>query len=132
MGTSKGFGQAALILAGGVIGSRVLGLVRNMVISLVFGTSPELDAYFAAFRIPDLVFQLLAGAALGSAFIPTFARASSEDDAWPLASSVLNLIVAASMVVAVAAAAAAPWLVPAFVPGFPPSLQNFTVRLTQL
>ena len=39
-----------------------------------FGTSPNLDAYFVAFRIPDLVFQLLAGATLGSAFIPTFAR----------------------------------------------------------
>ncbi|MBM2827444.1 MAG: murJ, partial [Dehalococcoidia bacterium] len=55
----------------GFVGSRALGVVRNIALSSAFGTSPELDAYFAAFRIPDAVFQLLAGAALGSAFIPT-------------------------------------------------------------
>ena len=65
---------AATIVALGFLGSRLLGLLRTVVIAHQFGTSPELDAYFVAFRLPDLIFQLLAGATLGSAFIPTFAR----------------------------------------------------------
>ena len=65
---------AASVVALGFLGSRLLGLVRTVVIAHQFGTSPNLDAYFVAFRLPDLIFQLLAGATLGSAFIPTFAR----------------------------------------------------------
>src|SRR5687767_14243584 len=85
---------AALIVAAGFLGSRVLGLLRSVIIARTHGTEPELDAYFVAFRLPDLVFQLLAGATLASAFIPTFARTRADDGAaasWRLASSVLNL-----------------------------------------
>ena len=57
------------------IASRLLGLVRDIVISHQFGTSRALDAYFAAFNIPDFVFNVIAGGALGSAFLPTFAAA---------------------------------------------------------
>ena len=64
---------AALIVAAGFLGSRLLGLLRSVIIAEAFGTQPELDAYWVAFRLPDLVFQLLAGATLASAFIPTFA-----------------------------------------------------------
>ena len=73
--------------------SRLLGLVREMVIGAQFGTSGTLDAYLAAFRLPDMIFYLVAGGALGSAFIPTFsATLIREDDprhlaAWRLASS---------------------------------------------
>src|SRR5215204_4383454 len=59
---------AALIVAAGFLGSRVLGLLRSVIIARTYGTEPELDAYFVAFRLPDLVFQLLAGATLASAF----------------------------------------------------------------
>ena len=52
--------------------SRLLGLVREMVIGAQFGTSGTLDAYLAAFRLPDMIFYLVAGGTLGSAFIPTF------------------------------------------------------------
>ena len=65
---------AAAIVAAGFFGSRLLGVLRSVAIANAFGTSPELSAYWVAFRLPDLVFQLLAGATLGSAFIPTFAR----------------------------------------------------------
>ena len=54
--------------------SRVTGLLREVIIGNQFGTSAELDAYLAAFRVPDILFQLVAGGALGSAFIPTFAQ----------------------------------------------------------
>ena len=54
--------DAALIVAAGFLGSRLLGLLRSVIIAHTFGTRPELDAYWVAFRLPDLVFQLLAGA----------------------------------------------------------------------
>ena len=76
--------------------SRALGLVREMVIGAQFGTSADLDAYLAAFRLPDLLFTLVAGGALASAFIPTFSERLANDDtseAWDLASKVANLLV---------------------------------------
>ena len=81
--------MAASVVALGFLGSRLLGLLRSVVLAHQFGTSPDLDAYFVAFRIPDLIFQLLAGATLGSAFIPTFARLTAdqgEREGWRLAS----------------------------------------------
>ena len=61
---SGGLAIAAAIVAFGFIGLRLLGIVRTIVIAGAFGTSPELDAYNIAFRIPDLIFQVLAGATL--------------------------------------------------------------------
>lgn len=111
---------AASIVALGFLGSRLLGLLRTVAIAHQYGTSPNLDAYFVAFRIPDLVFQLLAGATLGSAFIPTFARVlglRGEREAWRLASSVLNLLLLATLVVALIGLLLAPVLVPISAPG---------------
>lgn len=111
---------AATVVALGFLGSRLLGVVRTVVIAHQFGTSPNLDAYFVAFRLPDLIFQLLAGATLGSAFIPTFARVLAhrgEDDAWRLASSVLNLVLAATLALALVGLLLAPLLVPLTAPG---------------
>ena len=112
--------MATSIVALGFLGSRLLGLLRTVAIAHQFGTSPELDAYFVAFRIPDLVFQLLAGATLGSAFIPTFARVLAdrgEHEAWRLASSVLNLVLLATLAVAFLGLLLAPVLVPVTAPG---------------
>jgi len=111
---------AASIVALGFLGSRLLGLVRTVAIAHTYGTSPDLDAYFVAFRLPDLIFQLLAGATLGSAFIPTFARVlnrGSEQHAWRLASSVLNLVFLATLIFAVLGLLFAPVLVPLTAPG---------------
>lgn len=123
--TGSGFstpslGLAALIVAAGFLGSRLLGLLRSVIVAQSFGTAPELDAYWVAFRLPDLVFQLLAGATLASAFIPTFAgvRARHGDAAaWRLASSVLNLVLIATVVFALVAFLLAPRLVPLMAPG---------------
>ncbi len=111
---------AASIVAAGFLVSRLLGLVRTVAIAHQYGTSPNLDAYFVAFRLPDLIFQLLAGATLGSAFIPTFARVlgdRGEREAWRLASSVMNLVFAATLVLAVVGLLVAPLIVPATAPG---------------
>ena len=74
--------------------SRVLGLVRQMVVGMMFGTSGELDAYLDAARIPEMIFLVVAGGALGSAFIPTFASYLEKQEnagAWRVASAVANL-----------------------------------------
>lgn len=110
---------ASLIVAAGFLGSRLLGLVRSVAIAHQFGTSPELGAYWVAFRLPDLAFQLIAGATLASAFIPIFARRFQEDEraAWRLANSVITLVFVATLVFAALGAMLAPWLVPAMAPG---------------
>jgi putative peptidoglycan lipid II flippase len=84
--------RAASIVMLFFVASRILGLVRDIVISHQFGTSRELDAYFAAFNIPDFIFNVVAGGALGSAFIPTFSAALAQNDlprAWRLAGAII-------------------------------------------
>lgn len=119
--------------------SRLLGLLREVVIGAQFGTSAELDAYLAAFRLPDLIFYLVAGGALGSAFIPMFtANLTRPDDpahrsAWRLASAVSNLVLLVSTAVALVAALLAKPLVAAVIaPGFTPAQQALTVNLMRL
>ena len=130
-----GVAGAVIVVAVGFLGSRLLGVVRTMTIADAFGTTPDLDAYWVAFRLPDLIFQVLAGAAMGSAFIPTFARyiaQKDEGEAWRLASSVLNLVAAITGVLAVAAVILAPWLVPLMAPGLEEGLQDKAVELTRI
>ena len=107
-------------MAFGFIGSRLLGIVRTVAIAGAFGASPDVDAYNIAFRVPDLIFQVLAGATLGSAFIPVFARLyrrEGEDAAWRLASRVINIVTAATAALCVIAFIFAPLLVPLLAPG---------------
>ena len=116
----QGLVVAGAIVAFGFLGSRLLGVARTAIIANEFGASPELDAYWVAFRIPDLIFQVLAGATLGSAFIPVFTRLyrrESADSAWRMASNVLTIIFLATAVLCLIALALAPWLVPVFAPG---------------
>lgn len=82
-----------LVVALGYFASRVLGLVRDMFITAQFGTSPAVDAYRAAFALPDLLYLVVAGGALGTALIPVLQerrREGGEDAGWALANAVLN------------------------------------------
>ncbi|HHH41819.1 MAG TPA: murein biosynthesis integral membrane protein MurJ [Chloroflexi bacterium] len=126
---------ATLVMALFVL-SRALGLARQMVVGALFGTSAAYDAYLAAVRIPDILFTLIAGGALGSAFIPTFTGYFARGDpegGWRLTSGVINLLVVALTAAAGLAWLAAPALV-AFVlaPGFPPAQQALTVSLMRM
>lgn len=135
MSDKRGVAAAAAILMAAFVASRILGLGRDMIIAYLFGTSLELASYLAAFRIPDLLFQLLAGAAMGSAFIPTFARYAARqewEDAWELATSVLHLVALAAGGAAVLLFFFIPWLVPWIVPRFPPAYQALTAELTRI
>ncbi len=113
--------------------SRALGLVRDIVISHQFGTSRALDAYFAAFNVPDFIFNILAGGALGSAFIPTFSEALTSNDkerAWYLASAIINVVIIAMTTISVLFALFTPQIVAATVGrGFSLSDQALTADL---
>ncbi len=126
---------ASLILTAAALASRILGWFRLLVIGSQFGTSQELDAYFAAFRIPDAIFQLVVAGALSAALIPVFSsyRArSDETEAWKLASSVINLVLIALVVLSGLMALFAPIFVPLIAPGFNGPTTELTIRLTQI
>jgi putative peptidoglycan lipid II flippase len=87
------------------LASRVLGLVREQVLAALFGAGNEMDAFFVAFRIPNLVRDLFAEGAMSAAFVPTFTRQLTihgRPAAWRLANNVLNslLIVTVTLVIA--------------------------------
>jgi len=76
--------------------SQLTGLVRRILVAQTFGAIIELDAFIAANRVSETLFNLIAGGALGSAFIPTFTGLLANGkyiSAWKLASSIANLVV---------------------------------------
>jgi len=94
--------------------TQLAGLVRGIIIYRAFGTSLELDSFNAANRVAEMLFNLMAGGALGSAFIPTFTGLLAQEHqarAWKLASAVANLLLAVLTLVAGLAALTAPVLV---------------------
>src|SRR5258706_3202571 len=93
--------------------SNLVGLVRQVLVARAFGTGLQMDAFNAAVTIPDVLFNLMAGGALASAFIPTFTGFLAKDDrqaAWKLASAVTNLAALALTVTSALAALFAPWI----------------------
>lgn len=102
--------------------SRVLGIIREIIIANKFGQSIYTDAYSYSFQIPDLLFFLIAGGALSSAFIPVFTEylhTNREDDAWHVFSSVATIMSLAILGFIVVAWVAAPWLAHVVAPGLP-------------
>ncbi len=116
--------------------SRLLGLLRDVVIGAQFGTSGSYDAYVAAFRIPDIIYTLIAGGILVSAFVPTFTDYLAREDrpgAWRMASAVINLVTLILIAAAVLAALfAEPIVRYLLAPGFGPEKQQLTVQLMRL
>ncbi|MCG3148562.1 MAG: putative lipid II flippase MurJ [Verrucomicrobiae bacterium] len=120
-----------------VLGSRVLGLVREQVLASLFGASKEFDAFLTAFRIPNLLRDLFAEGALSAAFVTTFTqKVETEGDksAWRLANLVLNALLIILSVITIAGIVAAPWLVKLIAPGFAnvPGKVELTIQLTRI
>lgn len=113
-----------------------MGLLRNMLIARQFGLGAELDAYYAAFKLPDLLFTVVAGGALTTAFIPVFVQLLTTEGvvvAWRLASALTNLVILATTILAIPIALLAPWFVRTIIaPGFPTPLQDETAALMRL
>jgi len=128
--------RASLILTGAFIVSRVLGLMRSSMFLIVFGAGTTSDAYLQAFLIPDTIFNIVAGGALSSAFIPVFAKymigEHDEKGAWHIASSALNLAIAIMTVIALVAIIFARQLVPLYNPGPSPTDKHYIEYLAHL
>ena len=93
--------RAGGIMVASLFLSRVLGFVRDMVITAKFGQNALTDAYIVSFQVPDLLFYLIAGGALSSAFIPVFSEylhTGRDDDAWHVFSVVVTVMSAVVLV----------------------------------
>lgn len=89
----RSVGSAAFILASMVLTSRILGLLRDRMLASRFAPD-ELGVYFAAFRLPNLLFELLVMGAITSAFIPVFTKYLThhhDGDGWKITSTLINL-----------------------------------------
>ena len=116
--------------------SRVFGFIRDMVIAMTFGSSAAADAFFVAFRIPNMQRRLLGEGAVTAVFIPVFSEylnTKSEEEAWTLTSNLLNIFFIALTVITLAIMIFAPYVIMAFAPGFmdEPDKFELTVGLTR-
>ena len=118
--------------------NKILAIGRQIVIARAFGTGGDYDAFVAAFRLPDILFMLISGGALATAFIPILServtlQPPNDPAGWRLTSATLNtilLIVAvAAALVAVVALPLVQWLI---APGFPLETQLLTANLMRL
>ncbi len=118
-------GFAALIMAGSVFLSRLMGLLRDKVVSWQFGAGAESDIYFAAFVVPDFLNYLLAGGYISITLIPLLSKRFEEDEAdgWRFFSAVFWWAALGITVLTVAAWIFAPELAAVVGPGFAPEKQ---------
>src|SRR5256885_11703060 len=118
------------------LASRVLGFARDMMVALVFGAGPVTDAFFVAFRIPNILRRLLAEGALSTAVIPVFTDYAVNRPREELV-RMLRAVLAASLltlgVTTLLGVIAAPWLLSVIAPGFSdPAQRELAVRLTRV
>lgn len=128
-------GRAAVIMVVTVLLSRVLGMVRDMVITHQFGQTDQTDAYNAAFKIPDMLMYLVAGGAISSTFIPVFSEYLHNDDeegAWKTFSIVFTAVLIVATLLVVGAEIFAEPLVRFMNPGYSDAKIALAVPLTQI
>ena len=115
---------------------QLAGLVRNILVARAFGASAGLDAFLAANRVSETLFNLIAGGALGSAFIPIFTMFLAREEkpaAWRLASAVANLVVLIMSALALLAAIFSPLIVRYLLaPGFAADPAQFSLTVSLL
>jgi len=130
---SKTITSAAILLGAASLVSRLLGILRDRVLAGEFGAGPELDMYYAAFRIPDLVFNLLVLGALSAGFIPVFTSyLKTKKQAWELVNIVLNVMFVGLILVSGLLIFLAPWVVKLIAPGFDSLQLEITTVLTRI
>jgi len=127
--------RAGIVVSAAYLASRLLGYLRVVVIGTTFGAGPELDDFFAAFRIPDLIFQLVAAGAVASALVPIVSGFHATGDtprAWRIVSTIANLMLVALVVLAAIAWLVAPAIVGLLAPGFDAPNLARTTDLTRV
>lgn len=128
----RGLHQAAYILALFAFGSQILAIVRDRLLAHTFGAGAELDLYYAAFRIPDLLFVLFASVLSIYVLLPFVNRYTQSDtpaSGAMVLSQIFTLFLYVYIVVAGLLAFLAPWYVPKFFPGFAGEYENLILML---
>lgn len=138
---------AAALVAVSSLASRFLGIFRDRILAGQFGAGAELDIYYAAFRIPDLIFNLIVLGALSAGFVPIFTSlikdfsceekkdcqlANTNQEAWRLANNVLNFLLIGLGIISVLGIIFAYPLTKLITPGFTPENQALTAALTRI
>lgn len=126
---------AAFIITVAGLASRALGLLRDRFLASTFGAGDILDVYYAAFRVPDLIYNLLILGALSAAFIPVFTGLVSKDkkeEAWRVANGILNLSIFFIIIISIIFAIFAPWIMKLITPGFSAEKMEIAVSFTRI
>lgn len=134
--------MAAILVAASSLVSRLLGILRDRILAGQFGASSQLDIYYAAFRIPDLLFNLIVLGALSAGFIPIFSglvkdfkdpkNIAENNEAWSLANNVVNILSVFLLALSAIGIIFAPGFVRLITPGFSPEAQLATAKLTRI
>ncbi|MGI5901567.1 MAG: murein biosynthesis integral membrane protein MurJ [Desulfitobacteriia bacterium] len=132
--TQKVMKAAGFLMAANLV-SRILGFVRESLMTGLFGRVEATDAYNTAFILPDLLYWLLVGGVLSAAFIPVLSEyiaKGKEEEGWRVVSSVTNLIFLFLCLLVTIALIFAPKFIGILVPGFTPENKDLTVYLTRI
>lgn len=129
--------RSAGLIGVATLSSRILGFLRDMVLARLFGATPAADAFFVAYRIPNLLRELFAEGSMSSAFIPVFTdyhTTRGPRDAWELASAVFTTLLTILTGLTLLGILASPAIVWLLAPGFhqDPSRLAMTTLLTQI
>lgn len=127
--------KAASVVMLAILVSRILGFLRERAVAEVFGRTATTDVFFAAFALPDLMYQLLVGGALSSAFIPVFTQylaRDEEEEAWYVASVFLNITVIALVAVMILGVIFTPSLAPLVGIGFSGEQRELLILLMRI
>jgi len=120
--------RSAATVGGTTLISRLLGFLRDVMVAAALGTGPIADAFFVAFRFPNMFRSIFAEGAFNSAFVPLFAKrleGEGENAARRFAEDALAVLLVALLVLTIAAELAMPWLMLVFAPGFSQDPQKF-------
>lgn len=132
---NRTIGGAALVIAIFGVISRLLGFLRDRFLAGTFGAGDVLDAYYAAFRIPDFLYGLLVLGAISAAFVPIFTEIrekNGEKDAWKLTNNVFFLLIFSLGIFSLVAAIFSGPLMNILVSGFSPEKKEMTATLTRI
>ncbi|MFZ3032356.1 MAG: murein biosynthesis integral membrane protein MurJ [Candidatus Moraniibacteriota bacterium] len=128
-------GSAALLIAFAGVTSRILGFLRDRVLASQFGAGDVLDAYYTAFRLPDLVYGFLVLGALSAAFVPIFTELTSQEkekDAWKLTSGVLHTTLFSVGCFSIVGILFASFITDFLAPGFSAEKKELVTTLTRI
>jgi putative peptidoglycan lipid II flippase len=124
-----------MMVAAGILLSRIVGLIRNRVFAHYFGTSDAADAFNAAFRIPNFLQNLFGEGVLSASFIPVYAglRAAGEErEARRVAAAVAALLGLVTSALVLAGILFTPWMIAIIAPGFEGMKREVTIRLVRI